>query len=134
MSLPSRSLSLAAGWIGTASPATEWRDRLAAALGRESEERRFFLWLPVAAIGGVALNLAADHEPALGAPAALLAAAIILGALLRRRPGLRGIAFGIAALIAGFIAMGLRTERLRAPVLDHIRIVTLKGYVEAVDF
>ena len=39
------------------------------ALAREVEERRFFLWIPVAAMGGVALNLAADREPALWLPA-----------------------------------------------------------------
>jgi hypothetical protein len=34
-------------------------------LAREVEERRFFLWIPVAAMGGVALNLSADREPVL---------------------------------------------------------------------
>jgi hypothetical protein len=34
-------------------------------LVREVEERRYFLSIPVAAMGGVALNLSADREPVL---------------------------------------------------------------------
>ncbi|MDE3174893.1 MAG: ComEC family competence protein, partial [Pseudomonadota bacterium] len=81
-----------------------------------------------------ALNLAADREPALWLPAALTAAFALAAWLARRRALARGIFLGLAALTAGFLAMGLRTQRLQAPVLDHIRIVTLQGYVEAVDF
>ena len=65
-------LSRAAAW------APEWRAIFDKALAREVEERRFFLWLPVAAMGGVALNLSADSEPALWAPVALTL--VVLGA------------------------------------------------------
>jgi competence protein ComEC len=111
MSTPARAgvLSATAGLAGAAAYAPDWRKAFAAALGREVEERRFFLWLPVAAMGGVALNLAADREPVLWLPA------------------------GLTALFAGFLAMSLRTERVAAPVLDRIRIVDLQGYVEELD-
>jgi hypothetical protein len=105
MSTPARAgvLSATAGLAGAAAYAPDWRKAFAAALGREVEERRFFLWLPVAAMGGVALNLAADREPVLWLPA------------------------GLTALFAGFLAMSLRTERVAAPVLDRIRIVDLQA-------
>ena len=106
---------------------------LAAALARESEERRFFLWIPVAAIGGVALNLAAEREPALAPAAVLLAVATLLALILRARPVARGACVAVAALAAGFLAMGLRTERVRTPMLDRVRIVSLEGYVEEID-
>jgi competence protein ComEC len=36
-------------------------------------------------------------------------------------------------LSAGFFSAGCRTARVAAPVLDHIRVVKLKGYVEELD-
>ena len=135
MSIQSHSFTdaFAAGWRTAAAPAPDWRGRVAAALAREAEERRFFLWIPVAAIAGVALNLAAEREPALGAPAALLAVCAVLAVVLRARPVARGALVGLAALAAGFLAMGLRTERVRTPMLDRVRIATLEGYVEEID-
>ena len=53
--------------------APDWRAALAGALAREVEERRFFLWIPVAAMAGVALNFAADSEPVLWLPALMAA-------------------------------------------------------------
>ncbi len=111
-----------------------WRERFAAAIAREIEERRVFLWTPIAAIGGVALNLAADREPALWLPALILAAAVTLAWAFRRHAPARGFWIGMAALSAGFLSMGLRTERALTPMLDHVRIVTLRGFVEEVDF
>ena len=116
-----------------ASYAPDWRKALAEALARESEERRFFLWLPVAAMGGVALNLAADREPVLWLPAALAAAFAGLAWLSRARPVALGVWLALAALTAGFLAMSLRTLRVEAPVLDRIRIVSLTGMVEEMD-
>src|SRR5579871_6725586 len=113
--------------------AFDWRAAFLRALAREVEERRFFLWLPVAAMGGVALNLAADREPVLWLPA-LLAALLGLAAwAARARPLARGIALAALALTAGFLSMSLRTARVAAPVLDRIRIVDLTGWVEEVD-
>ena len=66
-------LSAAAGLTRAAAWAPDWRGAFSSALAREVEERRFFLWIPVAAMGGVALNLAADREPVLWLPALMIA-------------------------------------------------------------
>jgi competence protein ComEC len=113
--------------------APDWRALFAAALAKEIAGRRFFLWIPVAAIGGVALNLSADREPVLWLPALLLAACSALAWLCRARPLPLGIWVGCAALCGGFLSMGLRTARVEAPVLDHVRTVRLRGFVEEVD-
>ena len=110
------------------------RGVLDGALAREVEERRFFLWLPVAAMGGVALNLAADREPVLWLPALLTL--LFAGARVDLRA--RGpLALGALArdrrAVRRFPSMSLRTARVAAPVLDRIRIVSLQGYVEEVD-
>src|SRR3984885_13738964 len=120
MATPARTgaLAAAAGWTRAAAWAPEWRSAFGSALAREIEERRFFLWIPVAAMGGVALNLSADREPVLWLPALMTA---LFPAL------------AIAALFAGFLSMSLRTARVAAPVLDRIRIVSLQGFVEEVD-
>jgi competence protein ComEC len=124
----------ATGGLARASAwAPDWRKAFDGALAREVEERRFFLWLPVAAMGGVALNLSADSEPALWAPIALVILFSALAYLARARPVAFGVSLALAALFAGFLAMSLRTARVKAPVLDRIRIVSLTGYVEEVD-
>ncbi|MBV8441259.1 MAG: ComEC family competence protein [Hyphomicrobiales bacterium] len=126
-------LAATAGLARAAAYAPDWRKAFAGALAREVEERRFFLWLPVAAMGGVALNLAADREPVLWLPAGLAAVFAALAWVSRARPFALGLSLALAALFTGFLAMSLRTERVAAPVLDRIRIVDLQGYVEEVD-
>src|SRR5271166_5826547 len=134
MSTSGRSGVLAAAGFSLAFVhAPDWRKALAGALASEVEERRFFLWLPVMGMGGVALNLAADSEPVLWLPAGLAALFCALGWLSRARPVALGLSLALAALFAGFLAMSLRTARVAAPVLDRIRIVSLEGYVEEVD-
>src|SRR5271166_448339 len=135
MSSPARTavLSGTAALKRAASWAPDWRKAFAGALAREVEERRFFLWLPVAAMGGVALNLAADREPVLWLPVGLTAVFAALAWASRARPFALGVSLALAALFAGFLAMSLRTQRVTAPVLDRIRIVDLQGYVEEVD-
>ena len=113
--------------------APNFRTGLAAALAQEAEGRRFFLWLPVAAFGGVALNLAADREPALWLPALLAAAAAGLALFSRKNAFALGLWLALAAVCLGFLSMGLRTARVSTPVLDHVRIVKLKGYVLEAD-
>ena len=83
--------------------------------------------------GWVALNLAADGEPVLWLPAALTALFAALAWISRARPLALGLWVGLAALFAGFLSMGLRTARVETPVLDHIRIVKLRGFVEELD-
>ena len=121
-------LAGAAGLSRAVAWALGWREAFGGALAREVEERRFFLWLPVAAMGGVALNLAADREPALWAPAVLTLVSLASPRSARARPVAFGVALALAALFAGFLAMSLRTARVAAPVLDRIRIVSLEGY------
>ena len=126
-------LAAAAGLSRAAAWAPDWRKAFDGALAREIEERRVFLWLPVAAMAGVALNLSADSEPALWAPIALTLAFSLLAFLARTRPLAFAMTLAFAALFAGFLAMSLRTARVAAPVLDRIRIVSLTGLVEEID-
>ena len=136
MSTPARTgvVSGVAGLARAAAWSPDWRALLAGAIAREIEERRLFLWIPVAAMAGVALNLAADREPVLWLPALIgLGAAALAFATRRRRLAFAALV-GCCALCAGFLSMGLRTARVAAPVLDHIRIVKLKGFVEEIDF
>jgi competence protein ComEC len=84
-------------------------------------------------MAGVALNLAADREPVLWMPALLMATCAALAWICRARPLALGLWVGFAALFAGFLSMGLRTAHVETPVLDHLRIVKLLGFVEEVD-
>jgi competence protein ComEC len=113
--------------------APNWRALFAAALAQEIDGQRFFLWIPVAAMGGVALNMAADREPVLWLPALLIAISAALAWICRTRPLALGIWVALAALFAGFLSMGLRTARVETPMLDHVRTVKLRGFVEEVD-
>ena len=135
MAAPARTgaLAAAAGWTRAAAWAPDWRGAFSSALAREVEQRRFFLWIPVAAMGGVALNLAADREPVMWLPALMTALFAALAWFSRARPLALGLSLAIAALFAGFLSMSLRTARVAAPVLDRIRIVSLQGFVEEVD-
>ena len=136
MSLFARAGALAgaSGIARAAAASRDWRGAVSAALAIEVAERRFFLWIPVAAMGGVALNMAADREPVLWLPTLLAALFGLLAWLTRARPLPFGLAVGAMALCAGFLAMGLRTARVAGPVLDHIRIARIEGYVEEIDF
>ena len=137
MATPARTRVLGAtrraGAARVATLAPNWRALFAAALAQEIDGRRFFLWIPVAAMGGVALNMAADREPVLWLPALLTGLCAMLAWICRTRPLALGLWVAIAAVFAGFLSMGLRTARVAAPVLDHVRTVKLQGFVEEVD-
>src|SRR6202453_101088 len=135
MTSPARTgvVSIAAGLARATAAAPDGRGWFAGALAREAEERRFFLWIPVAAMGGVALNLSADREPVLWLPALMIAVFTALAWVSRAKPLALGLSLAIAALFAGFLSMSLRTARVAAPVLGRIRIVSLQGFVEEVD-
>src|SRR5271167_5100323 len=121
MTTPARTGVLAAtGRARAAALAPDWRALFAEALAKEVEERRFFLWIPVAAMGGVALNMTADREPVLWLPALMTALFAALAWMSRARPFALGLSLALAALFAGFLAMSLRTQRVAAPVLDRI--------------
>ena len=100
----------------------------------EASLRRPFLWLPVAAGAGVVLYLCADREPSLWfiAPATLSFGVL---AYLARANRIAFFLFcGLCALFAGELSAALRTARVAAPVIDKIRIATLEGTIEEMDF
>jgi len=104
------------------------------ALEREVALRRPFLWLPVASGAGAVLYLCADREPALWfiAPVALCLG--WLAYLARANRALFYVLCGLCAVFAGELSAALRTQRVAGPVLDRIRIVTLTGFIEEMDF
>ena len=100
----------------------------------EAALRRPFLWLPVAAGAGVVLYLCADREPTLWfiAPATLSFGVL---AFLARANRIAFFLFcGLCALFAGELSAALRTARVAAPVIDKIRIATLEGTIEEMDY
>jgi competence protein ComEC len=88
----------------------------------------------VAAGTGVVLYLYADREPSLW----LIASAAVLLGVLAYLARAKRLAFfflcGLCAVFAGELSAALRTARVAAPVLDKIRIVTLEGFIEEMDF
>ncbi len=118
-------LGALSGRLGGLSLSRAWRE--------ERDERRPFLWLPVAAGAGVFLYLAADREPVLWLPLLLLAASAGACVALRARPGPLGAALVALALAGGFVSAELRARWVATPMLDRIRIVRLTGWVEEVD-
>ncbi|BCJ90782.1 competence protein ComEC [Terrihabitans soli] len=107
--------------------------RFTAALETEREEGRFFLFLPVAAIGGVLLFFAAGRDPE---PLAALAAFAVLAGLAlaaRARPTVFPAVMLAAAFAAGFLSAALRTERVAAPILEQPVRGSVTGMVESVE-
>jgi competence protein ComEC len=106
----------------------------AGAFETEAALRRPFLWLPVAAGSGVVLYLYADREPSLWliAPATI---SLGVGAYLARGHRLAFyVLCGLCALFAGELSAALRTARVAAPAIDRVRIATLDGFIEEMDF
>ncbi|MGP8232143.1 MAG: ComEC/Rec2 family competence protein [Methylovirgula sp.] len=99
----------------------------------EIAERRFFLWLPVAAGAGVVLYLVADREPSLWY--AGLAAGVFgtLAAALRQHRVAQGVLLVLCCFCLGIVSASW-TARVAAPVLDHITVATLEGTIEEMDF
>jgi competence protein ComEC len=104
------------------------------ALEREIAERRPFLWLPAAAGAGVVLYLSADREPVLWLPALAAVAFAALAWLARAKRGAFALFVALAALSAGFVAAGWKSARVAAPVLDRIRVTTVAGFIEQMDY
>ncbi len=109
---------------------------LAACLGAsaralESEQDRWFVWLPVLFAGGIIAYFALTNEPAARVAVALLVGAIGLALAARHAP--LGLCLGGAALAfaSGFAAAKLRTEMVSAPVLaQQLRYAELTGFIE----
>ncbi len=100
----------------------------------EAALRRPFLWLPVAAGTGVVLYLCADREPSLWfiAPSTILLG--ILAFLVRGNRVAFFVLCGFCAVFAGGLSASLRAARIAAPVLDRVRIATLEGFIEEMNF
>jgi len=100
----------------------------------EAEQERWFLWLPVMFGGGIALYFLLPVEP--WTAAALLP---VVAALAVHRTAARGAmsALMTGALLAttlGIAAAKLRTEAVRAPVLEkQVGPVDVYGFVELVE-
>ncbi len=114
------------GSLPWASAAQALRDAVEA----EAEQRRFFLWVPVFAGAGVVLYFTADREPNVWLTTILAAALAGLAALLRHERRAFMATIAAAALVAGFACAAWRTAR----VLDRVRIATLQGTIEEMDF
>jgi competence protein ComEC len=109
------------------------RTSLAAALQSEIDERRLALWVPVAAGTGAVFYFNAEREPSLWLSAPVFAFAALAAVVLRTRPVAFAIAIAFTALSGGLVCGCLRSVRVAAPILDHIRIVTLTGFIEQMD-
>ena len=99
----------------------------------EWDERRPFLWLPVAAIGGVMLYLAADREPVLWLPLVLVLVAAGAAWRKRGRPLASALSLGMLALVVGFVSAEFRARVVATPMLDRVRIAKIAGRVDEVD-
>lgn len=109
-------------------------DRMAAALAYEVDDRRGFLWLPVAFAAGIALYFAAETEPAL--PLALSLAALLAGLAFwaRARAGAFQLLAILATVAAGFALATAHTARIAHPVLARTLVAAeLSGFVERAD-
>lgn len=100
------------------------------ALAVEIEDRRLFLWFPVALGAGITLYFYAEREPSLLLCATLTLACAGLAALARHHRRAFVCLVGAAAVFGGMTSAGWRAARLAAPVVERIRIVTVEGYVE----
>ncbi|EJW12173.1 Competence protein [Rhodovulum sp. PH10] len=104
--------------------------RLAGWAATEVAPGRLFPWLPVAFGLGIVLYFTAEREPALWAAGAAFAAAAAAVIATRRHGGV-AVALGFAALAAGFLAAGVRAQKVDAPVLRKpLWGATLTGFVE----
>lgn len=99
-----------------------------------AEHDRWFLWLPVAYGGGIALYFALDREPPLltGGAAAVLCA--ILAVFCRRRPGPFVLAISLLMIALGMIVAQFRTDLVEAPILAaEYGPVPVSGRVVGID-
>lgn len=106
---------------------------LVAGFQAEIDRRRVFLWAPVAAGLGAIAELQAAREPNFWYAPSLAAAFAILAWLARQHPWRAWPLTGLMLFFLGVSAVELREYRVGAPVLDHIRIVEITGYVARID-
>jgi len=104
------------------------------AVEEELAQRRLFLWLPVAVGAGVVFYLEADREPSLSFAAALAAIFAHSAWFARHNRALFVPLAALCAIFTGMVSAAWRSERVAAPVLDHIQIANLEGFIEEMDF
>ena len=125
------------GALGGLSPSelgqSLWR-RFCAALALESDLRRPFLWVPVAAGAGAIAYLCADTEPLLWVVGAFSLLCACLAYATRSRRFLNALFVALAAIGAGQVCGAWRAARVDAPVLDRIMVGDVAGFVEQVDY
>lgn len=109
------------------------RDWLAARLAEEADAGRPALWLPVAFGIGVASYFAAAREPEFWAALLACLAAFAGVVAARRRFVALGLALGVAAAAAGFLAAKVATIRADAPVLQRPMRAEVVGRVLLVE-
>jgi len=100
----------------------------------EAERAGWFYWLPVAFGTGCAIYFSLLVEPSAELVGATAVAAVIL-LVMRPRSTLAGCLAVVTALGAlGFVAAKLRTEWVRAPVLEkRLGPVKVRGFVELIE-
>ena len=100
----------------------------------EAEQERWFLWLPVMFGAGIALYFLLPEEPWLSA-AMLPVVAVLAVHLTLVRGGVAALMTGaLLAATVGIAAGKLRTEAMRAPVLERqIGPVDVHGFVELIE-
>jgi competence protein ComEC len=100
------------------------------ALAAEAEARRLFPWLAAAFAGGVLLYFAADREPSIIAAWMAAIIGVVACVLARRHPLALGISAALAMAAGGFLAGGLRTAHVAAPVLERATMARVTARVE----
>lgn len=100
----------------------------------ETERPHFFVWLTIFLGGGIGLYFALPAEPALIGALALPAAAAVVWSAMPRGSTQAALALALLALAAGFALAKVRTELVRAPVLERrLALAEVKGFVEFVE-
>lgn len=105
----------------------------AEAFVRQYDERRFFLWSPIAAACGVIFYMSAEREPPLWMISALFLIAAICTYVVRHHHRAFVFALSLCALTGGACSIAWRSARVAAPVLTHTYIGETQGFVEEVD-
>jgi competence protein ComEC len=100
----------------------------------EAEQERWFLWLPVLFGAGIALYFSLPVEPLTSVALLPVAAALALHAAGRRHGTGALISAALLALACGVAAAKLRTEAMRAPVLQgQVGPVEVTGFIELIE-
>ncbi len=102
-------------------------------LAEEADLGRLFLWLPVFLALGAAGYFALPREPMLIALALATGVLLAIALRVRSRPVLHAALAAAVAFAAGMTLAKLRTEAVRAPILDRERTVTFAGTIERVE-